>query len=91
MATCGVRPHASSHRAERPQPSPVDTASQRNLPQLTQARQGEPLVPYKSFPQPAQPAPRGGVAVFATIDLLKAPILPKAVRAALGGDVSEKK
>jgi len=62
-----------------------------DLPQLTQARQGDPLVPYKSFPQPAQPAPRGGVAVFATIDLLKAPILPKAVRAALGGDVSEKK
>src|SRR5262249_55523792 len=50
-----------------------------DLPQLTQARQGEPLVPYKSFPQPAQPAPRGGVTVFATIDLLKAPILPEAV------------
>jgi hypothetical protein len=62
-----------------------------DLPQLTQARQGEPLVPYKSFPQPAQPAPRGGVAVFATIDLLRAPILPKSIRAALGGDVSEKK
>jgi hypothetical protein len=61
-----------------------------DLPQLTQARQGEPLVPYKSFPQPAQPAPRGGVAVFATIDLLKAPILPKPIRAALGGDVSGK-
>jgi hypothetical protein len=62
-----------------------------DLPQLTQARQGEPLVPYKSFPQPAQPAPRGGVAVFATIDLLKAPILPKPIRAALGGDVSGRK
>jgi hypothetical protein len=62
-----------------------------DFPQMTQARQGEPLVPSKSFPQPAQPAPRGGVAVFATIDLLKAPILPKSVRAALGGDVSDKK
>jgi hypothetical protein len=62
-----------------------------DLPQMTQARQGEPLVPYKSFPQPAQPAPRGAVAVFATIDLLKAPILPKSIRAALGGDVSDKK
>jgi hypothetical protein len=36
-----------------------------DLPQMTQGRQGEPLAPYKSFPQPAQPAPRGGVAVFA--------------------------
>src|SRR5262245_12419598 len=62
-----------------------------DLPQLTQARQGEPLVPYKSFPQPAQPAPGGGVAVFATIDLLEAPILPKSVKAVLGGDVSAKK
>ena len=62
-----------------------------DLPQLTQARQGEPLAPYKSFPQPAKPAPPGGVAVFATIDLLKAPILPKSIRAALGGDVSAKK
>lgn len=58
---------------------------------LAVGRHDDPLVPYKSFPQAAQPAPRGGVAVFATIDLLKAPILPKSVRAALGGDVSDKK
>jgi hypothetical protein len=48
-------------------------------------------VPYKTFPQPGQPAPQAGVAAFVTVDLLKAHFLPKAVRKALGGDVGEAK
>ena len=41
-------------------------------------------------PQPAMPAPPGGVAVFASVDLVHAPILPKAVRVMLG-DTPDKK
>jgi hypothetical protein len=62
-----------------------------DFPPLAAPRSGEPLAPYKSFPQPAQPAPPAGGAVFVTVDLLKAPILPAAVRRALGGDLGEKK
>lgn len=62
-----------------------------DLPTLVSPRPGEPLAPYKSFPQPAQPAPAAGGAVFVTVDLLKAPILPAAVRRALGGEGGEKK
>jgi hypothetical protein len=62
-----------------------------DLPSLTSPQSGGPLVPYKSFPQPAHAAPPAGVAAFVTIDLLKAPILPAAVRRALGGDTGEKR
>jgi hypothetical protein len=58
---------------------------------LIQPRPGSPLVPDVTFPQPAQPAPRGGAGVFVTIDLLKLVKLPAPVRAALGGDADEQK
>jgi hypothetical protein len=61
-----------------------------DLPTLASPRPGEPLAPYKTFPQPAQPAPQPGVAAFVTVDLTKVPILPRAVRRALGGDVGGK-
>jgi hypothetical protein len=62
-----------------------------DFPTLASPRPGEPPVPYKSFPQPAQPAPPAGVAAFVTVDLLKAPILPRAVRKVLGADLGERK
>jgi hypothetical protein len=62
-----------------------------DLPPLVSGGGGQPLAPNISYPQPAQPAPPGGLGVFVAVDLLKAPILPKAVRAALGGDPGDKK
>jgi hypothetical protein len=57
-----------------------------DLPKLESGGPDKPLAPLAQFPQPAQPAPPAGSAVFVSVDLLKAPILPKAVRSALGGD-----
>jgi hypothetical protein len=52
---------------------------------------GGPLAPYKTFPQPAQPAPLGGPAFFVSVDLLKAPFVPKSVRVMLGAEPEERK
>ena len=51
-----------------------------DLPKLDSAGAGQPLAPVVEFPQPAQPAPAAGSAVFVSVDLLKAPFLPKAVQ-----------
>lgn len=55
------------------------------LPNLQRSPDGGPLVPYQSYPQPAMAAPPGGAGFFVTVDVLKAPFLPKAVRGVLGG------
>jgi hypothetical protein len=57
-----------------------------DLPQLVSPGAGQPLAPYKAFPQPDQAAPRGGVGGFLMLDLTKAPLLPKSWRSAIGGD-----
>lgn len=55
-----------------------------DLSKMTTSGDGQ-LAPYKDFPQPAQAAPPGGVVGYVGVDLLKAHILPPAVRSALGG------
>lgn len=52
---------------------------------------GESVTVMKSLPAPGTRAmPPAGAGVFVTVDLLKAPFVPAAVRAALGGAAPEK-
>ena len=53
--------------------------------------EGQQAAVMKSLPAPAGAgAQPGGVGVFITVDLLKAPFVPAPIRAALGGGTTEK-
>jgi hypothetical protein len=57
-----------------------------DLPKLVSSPGADPLLSSKSLPQAATPAPPGGAVIYVGVDLLQAPFVPKAVRAALGGN-----
>jgi hypothetical protein len=55
-----------------------------DFPPIAPGPAGAPMGPTVSYPKPAQPAPPGGVAVFFSVDLLKAPFIPLKYRILFG-------
>lgn len=52
-----------------------------DMPKTVSGGPGQPAAPYAAYPQPDQPKPAAGAAVFLSVDLLKAITLPPSIKA----------